>query len=157
MIEFASVLWSIATIRLKDGRYASQYARELYQAKTPYIGDNSKVLQILSLLPIGELSPYTIELKTDGRPFRLTIKFDKEFPSEPSTEKRLQDYSAVILCLIDNADEVVWEYPNSDKTDKMVISRDTVDMRFNSSPEIRSFAQSEYDLQRLLQLLRLNK
>ncbi|HHX61957.1 MAG TPA: DUF4825 domain-containing protein, partial [Epulopiscium sp.] len=78
----------------------------LYDYKTPYIGDNSKVGNILSNLNFPEGYRYeSMALFTDAQPYKLQVNLitDNEsgFP-----RSKFEFLSAVIFSLIGNLDEI---------------------------------------------------
>lgn len=91
----------------KDGAVTGQadgIAKMLYDSKTQYIGDAPSSRAILDTL----LSPYgsvkSIELKTDTKPYGITVhmEIDKERPSEDDFKKA----AAVYFMLVENADSI---------------------------------------------------
>ncbi|WP_433750842.1 DUF4825 domain-containing protein [Falsibacillus pallidus] len=93
---------------------------ELSKLETPYVGNNSMVIQIAHSLP-GGLLVKEISLQTKTSPYGLTItyasknakQFD-EFTQSGLKDKMLTN-AAAYLCLIDNADQV-----------KMIVETDPV-------------------------------
>ncbi len=97
---------------------AEQLANGLFAAKTHYIGDNSAVLNLIDILGVrAELGDYTISLKTDSEPYRLIINFKNAHDTSRDEWFDLTAirYSCVLMALIDNAGEVAWTCPGSDK------------------------------------------
>lgn len=134
-----------------DGSVVTQLAKELYQARTPYIGDNSAVLNILYLLPISQLSPYQIELETEQAPYGLIIRFEKTPQVNGfSLERELLGYSAVILNLIDNCDRVVWEFPEGEA---QTFTKNSLDKTFHNST--MDYMKDEKAFQELLTITRI--
>lgn len=99
---------------------ADEKAKALFAAKNPYIGDNSADAEILSLLDIANnCGRFTIELKTDAEPYRITMCFSetRDISIGEWFENTMVKYSCVILALIENADEVGWSYPADETGD----------------------------------------
>ncbi len=65
----------------------------------------------------AELGDYTISLKTDSEPYRLIINFKNAHDTSRDEWFDLTAirYSCVLMALIDNAGEVAWTCPGSDK------------------------------------------
>jgi hypothetical protein len=107
------------------------YAETLLEYKTAYIGDNSKVENLLDALHFDDgWERDTFELKTDERPYRLTINFNANAEAvealvftqeevenpEPNPQPSLASESALMLfALIDNVDEVYFRFKNVDE------------------------------------------
>ena len=52
-------------------------ASYLYSLKTPYIGNNSALGKILNTLRLNNYGKYSFELKTDKRPYSLTVNYNE--------------------------------------------------------------------------------
>lgn len=90
---------------------SSSFAKELYQAKTPYIGNASAVGRLLKILDVGSLGAYTMELQTSEEPYVLKVHFEKEPKRPEALDARMGENAVVLLALIENAGEVQWSYP----------------------------------------------
>lgn len=83
-------------------------AELLFELKDTYIGDAPKVRSIANLSNFAELPIQSIELKTENRPYAITVNYRVE----SRAGYRFFDYScfdksaAVIFCLIPNSDEI---------------------------------------------------
>lgn len=91
---------------------------KLYQYKTPYIGDNSKVGAIVGELPLPEgVTLDKIELQTTEEPYRLTvdytvqdrIAFRKNY-YEKTYQTLLLRNDAVLFSLIGNVQEIAFDF-----------------------------------------------
>ena len=83
----------------------------LYQAQTPYVGDNSAVGRVLAAVDTWYGPPivdYTISLQTSSEPYGLTI--------QRSLDKRMYAIAPSLLALIGNLGEVRWTYAAPDGT-----------------------------------------
>ncbi|MGZ4599435.1 MAG: DUF4825 domain-containing protein [Oryzihumus sp.] len=82
----------------------SDRADSLWSARSPYVGDGSKVVALVSQAGFGPAGSYTVELQTDRAPYGVTVRLhhlDKPF--------RSTDFSApatVLLGLVTNLDRV---------------------------------------------------
>ena len=78
-------------------------ANNLYENRTPYVGNNSKVANLISNLPFNELSK-GIELQTKDQPYGLTVTYDFSFINvEPTALKdQLKSSSKILFSLIEN-------------------------------------------------------
>lgn len=106
--QTAYLTWqSAADAYLSVGR-----ADDLYQLRTPYLGNHVAVANILEALQLGEvLGHYTIELQTSQEPYGVILHLDQDLTSE--TERRyLREMSFLILALIDNVGSVSYTTPS---------------------------------------------
>jgi beta-lactamase regulating signal transducer with metallopeptidase domain len=101
--------------------------------KTPYIGDNSKVLAIVGNLPVPEklyFKQQYISMKTDKKPYRLNIYYELREGEQPRSSwpislsegtyyDVLQKNALVLFCMIDNLDEVTFQFRNSKSNEKL--------------------------------------
>ncbi|MEG1647755.1 MAG: DUF4825 domain-containing protein [Bacilli bacterium] len=90
-----------------------------------YIGDNTKVSQIINLLKIDKES---ISLKTTNEPYELTINLNKEIPSHIIYKKLEQD-SSILFNLITNLSIINYNY----KEKKFVFSFNQLNKIFSSN------------------------
>lgn len=92
------------------GVIVSERAIDLFDSRTPYIGNNSEVIQLLHRLRVGLITPFSVELATDQLPYGLTILAEGEFSDGDEPTAQFKTMSELILSLIDNCDYVTWEY-----------------------------------------------
>ena len=95
----------------------------LYQAQTPYVGDNSAVGRVLAAVDTWYGPPivdYTISLQTSSEPYGLTIHFDSVTAyvsgAGRSLDKRMYAIAPSLLALIGNLGQVQWTYAAPDGT-----------------------------------------
>lgn len=107
----------------QEGTEISPDAWALYQAQTPYEGDNSAVGRALAAADTWYDPPivdYTISLQTSGEPYGLTIHFDSVTAyvsgAGRSLDKRMYAVAPTLLALIGNLGEVRWTYAAPDGT-----------------------------------------
>ena len=107
----------------QEGTEISPDAWALYQAQTPYVGDNSAVGRVLAEVdhwcgPIGY--DYTISLQTSSEPYGLTIHFDDVtahiLGAGKSIDDRMYAVAPALLALIGNLGQVQWTYAAPDGT-----------------------------------------
>lgn len=93
---------------------------ELYKLKGTYIGDNSKVSKIISLLDFPEeLTPNGIALFTKEEPYGLQINFKADSAIQAKYISMSSDYvwrpqSLILFSLIDNLDYIKYSIDNGD-------------------------------------------
>ena len=105
----------------QEGTEISPDAWALYQAQTPYVGDNSAVGRVLAAVDTWYGPPivdYTISLQTSSEPYGLTIHFDSVtayIPGAADTiNERMRILAPVLLALVGNLEEVRWTYTGED-------------------------------------------
>ena len=87
-------------------------ADDLYQLRTPYVGNNVAVANIVGSFQLDEvLGPYTIELQTSQEPYGIILHLEQDL-SSGITERYLKEVSSLILALIDNAGYVAYTTPS---------------------------------------------
>ena len=107
----------------QDDTEISADAWALYQAQTPYVGDNSAVGRVLAAVDTWYGPPivdYTISLQTSAEPYGLTIHFDDVtahiLGAGKSIDDRMYAVAPALLALIGNLGQVQWTYAAPDGT-----------------------------------------
>ena len=87
-------------------------ADDLYQLRTPYVGNNVAVANVVGSFQLNEvLGPYTIELQTSQEPYGIILHLEQDLTSE-TARRYLEEMSSLILALIDNAGYVSYTTPS---------------------------------------------
>ena len=115
-------------------------AEKLFNLKIDYIGDISATAKILNKLELEKSGKYTIELKTDEKPYALILNFD-----EIKNETQLIKNSIIILSLIDNLDEI--HYTLKDNETLKILSSDSLK---NELGNIKDYNQTLEQFETLL-------
>jgi len=87
--------------------------QEYYNSRVQYIGDNSKVSELLNVIGVDDLGEYTIVLRTDKEPYGLTINYSKfKNIGDEAKFKNMDriDYAYFALALIENLNEIDVNY-----------------------------------------------
>ena len=107
----------------QDDTEISADAWALYQAQTPYVGNNSAVGRVLAEVDHWYGPPivdYTISLQTSAEPYGLTIHFDDVtahiLGAGKSIDDRMYAVAPALLALIGNLGQVQWTYAAPDGT-----------------------------------------
>lgn len=107
----------------QDDTEISADAWALYQAQTPYVGNNSAVGRVLAAVDTWYGPPivdYTISLQTSAEPYGLTIHFDDVtahiLGAGKSIDDRMYAVAPTLLALIGNLGQVQWTYAAPDGT-----------------------------------------
>ena len=113
-------------------------ADDLYQLRTPYVGNNVAVANVVGSFQLNEvLGPYTIELQTSQEPYGIILHLEQDL-SSGITERYLKEVSSLILALIDNAGYVAYTTPSElTPQDTGAITKDA-DPKMNQ-PDLETF------------------
>ena len=113
-------------------------ADDLYQLRTPYVGNNVAVANVVGSFQLNEvLGPYTIELQTNQEPYGIILHLEQDL-SSGITERYLKEVSSLILALIDNAGYVAYTTPSEPTPqDTGAIAKDA-DPKMNQ-PDLEAF------------------
>ena len=162
------MIWQDDTMILAD-------AWALYQAQTPYVGNNSAVGRVLAAVDTWYGPPivdYTISLQTSAEPYGLTIHFDDVtahiLGAGKSIDDRMYAVAPALLALIGNLGQVQWTYAAPDGTAvTRSVTLEEVDAAlpdwiaaydldagadWTASESVKDYAASPAALQRLLEL-----
>ncbi|MCC3376289.1 M56 family metallopeptidase [Cohnella sp. REN36] len=97
-----------------DGAVGTYPVRELLRYKTAYVGDNSRVVALIDLLPLPPgLKRGTVELHTAEAPYGLTTHYREDAGAAASErdaasrEALFRRHAAVLFSLIGNVDRIV--------------------------------------------------
>lgn len=84
-------------------------AEVLYKYKTPYLGDNSKVIHLIDNLPYANLRE-KVFLQTEAVPYGVTLEYDfSNAPDGPiQIEANFQNNAVILFALIENVDEIIF-------------------------------------------------
>ena len=122
-LEGLKEVWVCGRLCWQDGTPISDSTLALYNAQTPYVGDNSAVGRVLAAVDTWYGPPivdYTISLQTSSEPYGLTIHFDSVTAyvsgAGRSLDKRMYAIAPSLLALIGNLGEVRWTYAAPDGT-----------------------------------------
>lgn len=100
---------------------------KLYGYKTEYVGDNSKVGNIVSNLKFPKGYKYkSMEIEADEKPYSLILQF--EVPKDQDlTIDAFRIQSVIMFSLIDNLDQIVYIPVNSESEGILPVDREYID------------------------------
>ncbi len=120
----------------------SDQIQELYELRTPYVGDASSLGALLGKMKETGLLPnvpYTMEIQSETTPYGLTVSF--EDVGERMTEKELSRSGTVLLALVGNLSEVTFSY--GDEAEEQYFSwTEEMAEEENAVEEIKECAES---------------
>ncbi|MDO5726136.1 MAG: DUF4825 domain-containing protein [Tissierellia bacterium] len=123
---------------------------EIYNHKVKYIGSGSEVINLLSTIDIGKnFGEYKVVLETDEKPYVLNINLNDEIDRKDLDKKliEMKNFGIIILQLIENADEINYNYSTDYKANSLNIKKsDYADIKITSP----------LDLQELIDKLEVN-
>ncbi len=145
-----STLW-------ENKKTISTKANLLYQAKNNYIGDISADLKLAEILEIDkQFGTFTSHLQTDDEPYGWEIRFSQSFDSinQNYEYEKMERNAYLLLALIDNLDYIEWHMFYGQQEYTYSISKE--DASQFCRKDIKDFSKNIYDLQCLLDLLKMN-
>ncbi|MCR3922260.1 MAG: M56 family metallopeptidase, partial [Firmicutes bacterium] len=108
----------------------SQNAEKLFSYKTPYVGDNSKVVNILNNLPFSQYRK-DVSLHTSSKPHGITVNYNFNGTEPELLEATLHDNATLMFALIENVDLITF---NVDPlAEQFVYQRDTLESYYGQS------------------------
>lgn len=105
--------------------------KKIYEHKTLYVGDASKVSGLASNLYYSEFKE-GIALKTDGKPYGVTVNYS-QIPKDLSKEDtssisdKMLKNAAIMFCLIDNVDEINFVFHDNGVVNTFPFEREFID------------------------------
>ena len=89
--------------------------KNIYEYKTKYVGDNSKVMNILSKLKYPKETSYnSVQILSEKEPYGILVKLNINSGKIPEKNEFLKN-SAVLFALIDNLSFVKYEDVSNNK------------------------------------------
>ena len=105
-------------------------AEKLYEYKTKYIGDASKVGNLTSNLPFAQYKS-GISLQTDKQPYEATVDYRIKQGQLSNINAQLAKNAAVIFSLVENAEGVIFNIDDGIKQYKYHFTREYADFVIN--------------------------
>lgn len=131
----------------------------LLENKTPYIGNNSKVVALIDTLPLPEgIIRETVKLYTSNAPYGVTINYRLKDDSIQISEEQFLRNSLLLFALIDNAEQINHHGYWNDKllsSTPFRYSYTRADAERVVGGDIRQFAGSPKRLAELIQIVQM--
>ncbi|WP_246552286.1 M56 family metallopeptidase [Vallitalea pronyensis] len=127
---------------------------QLLKNKTEYVGDNSKVGSIISLLTFSKNITYdSFELFTDSKPFSITVnlKTDTEtrnLYSGEANQQQFQDNAMIMFALIGNVEYINFNLDDGLIPYSMQYTREWANDQYGKN--VRDFAKSKEEFSKLI-------
>jgi len=109
---FGRLLW-------QQGALLFESTLDVYEKRTPYVGDAPAVGALLNKMKIGDdCGPFTIELETDAEPYGLILSFEAVHTPQQAknVKEKMTDHAVKLLALVENLGRVSWRLPMEDGT-----------------------------------------
>ena len=158
-------VWICGRLVWQDGMVIDRDTLLLLDAKTPYCGDAPALGNIAKLLQVGSrIGRYNISLQTSERPYRWTLEFETAEETTSATWGMSRFLGYQMLALVENLDEVCFQYPSSSGFFTAEIASNSLarltevynDKHATSWPvheSIKEYAESPLEYQRMVKLL----
>ncbi|MBC9786589.1 DUF4825 domain-containing protein [Heliobacterium chlorum] len=130
----------------------SYIAKSLWQYKTTYVGNNSKVVNLLSHLPFGDLRR-EVSLQTQQSPYGVTVQYDfsKLAMEKTQIEPILYNNAITIFALIGNADQLTFKVQRTDTPSEYRYTRADIQQALNK--DLRDYTKDLSSFENLLEQL----
>lgn len=121
------VLIGFGFLRLQKGE-ERELSSLLMENRTDYIGDSSKVVTLIDLVPIDNLNRKEVSLNTAEQPYGLEVIYDASGNiTEEKLSKAIMNHGTLLLTLIGNADYITYTINElSNDTSSYTVTREDV-------------------------------
>lgn len=150
-------IWLGDRIIWENGSSIYPTVSRIYAAAHPYIGDMPANSELAEALGIADrLGSFTHELQTTEEPYGWTICLDEPFSLDEEWSNRIfmDDYSCVMLALVDNLGYVTWERTDESGTKSYTVTAEQATEM--TGQDIKNWGQSAVKFQELTNELGLN-
>jgi hypothetical protein len=130
----------------------SHVAEKLLKHKTAYVGDNSKVVNLIGSLPYADLR-LEVSLQTGSVPYGITVNYDLRGVNYDTAEIKsaLLDNAVLMFALIDNVDVITFKVIEPHQTFEYQFLRTELQTYFDR--DLREYAKDVNNLEALLKNL----
>ncbi len=128
------------TVKLGSTSSELQYAGSLFKYKTAYVGDNSKVVNLISKLPFADLRK-AVTLKTKAAPYGIDVQYDFSGAKIDLWQvgSTFHLNAAVLFALIDNVDMIAFYVEGTTGQKKFRYVRSELQREFDK--DLREYAK----------------
>lgn len=111
IILITSMIFSLNLFWCTNTNQEKSYSQKLFEAKTSYVWDISRVSNLLGELNLNSFWTYKIALQTESEPYWLMIIYDKNITNNIiEFEKSILSNTVLVISLIENLSQVEWNY-----------------------------------------------
>jgi len=138
-------------------------AEALWSARTKYVGNNSAVGELISLLPvISDLQYDHFELQTTSQPYKIEIVYSvpkasltKYNTKNTSFRNYVEQNALLLLALIENVDEIQVTLTDGNQEVSFINGREWAD--YTVDADVRDYAESPEKLMALMTFITENE
>lgn len=134
------------------GPVTAYSAEALFKYRTAYVGDNSKVVNLINNLPYANLRR-EVSLQTENPPYGITVNY--EFSNTDTDigqiERTFRSNAVVMFALIDNVEAITFKVQGTGGQPEYQYSRAEVQKNFDT--DLREYARDIEELRLLLKKL----
>lgn len=132
--------------------YTGYNAEALFKYKTAYVGDNSKVVNLVNNLPYAEMRG-EISLQTESPPYGVTVEYDFSFADFDTRQvgSVFRDNGVVMFALIDNVDVIAFNVKGAGEPAKYLYTR--AEVQASCGRDLREYSKDIDALKDLLNSL----
>lgn len=132
--------------------YTGYNAEALFKYKTAYVGDNSKVVNLVNNLPYAEMRG-EISLQTESPPYGVTVEYDFSFADFDTRQvgSVFRDNGVVMFALIDNVDVIAFNVKGAGEPAKYLYTR--AEVQASCGRDLREYSKDINALKDLLNSL----
>lgn len=129
-------------------------AKKLLKYKTAYVGDNSRVVNLISNLPYADLRGKVL-LQTESAPYGVTVEYDLSGVDSDirQIESTFRDNAVIMFALIDNVDLITFNLKGLIQTPEFRYQRAELQKSFER--DLREYSKDVNTLETLLKSLAL--
>jgi hypothetical protein len=127
-------------------------AQELLKYKTPYVGDNVKVVNLINKLAYGD-SIRGVYLQTKTTPYGIMIDYDFNNLIDDKRQRQVsfEANAAIVFALIGNVDSIEFKGEEANEPLEFIYSRAEVQKNYNV--DLRVYSEDVNKLEQLLESL----
>ncbi len=115
-------IWVGEQLVWENGENIPAYLSDLLASKTPYVGNNSAVMNLLYKMAFSQmLGSYHMRLQTSEEPYGMTVELDEQLNPllQEYAEVKMKGYACMLLALVDNLGEASFEYTLNDGSEQV--------------------------------------
>jgi len=134
--------------------FAGYNAEALFKYKTSYVGDNSRVVNLIGNLPYAA-QRRAVSLQTQSAPYGVTVDYDFSGVNLDirQVESALRDNAVIMFALIDNVDVITFNVKGADQPSAYQYQYSRAEAQKSYDNDLREYAKDINALETLLKSL----